>query len=99
MQQRWGKKISDYGFSEFIKILESKAAANDKHIGFIDQGYPSSKTCSVCGEINKMLRLQDREWKCGSCQTSHDRDKNAAVNIHRVVVSTLSLENYKTLFS
>ena len=22
MQKRWGRKISDYGFSEFIKILE-----------------------------------------------------------------------------
>uniref|UniRef100_UPI0022E81A48 RNA-guided endonuclease InsQ/TnpB family protein n=1 Tax=Megamonas funiformis TaxID=437897 RepID=UPI0022E81A48 len=27
MQKRWGRKISDYGFSEFIKILEYKAPA------------------------------------------------------------------------
>ena len=25
MQKRWGRKISDYGFAEFIKILEYKA--------------------------------------------------------------------------
>ena len=67
-------------FSELVKILESKAAANDKPIGLINQCYLSNKTYSVCGEINKMLTLQDCEWTCGSCKTSHDRDKNAAVS-------------------
>ena len=95
MQKMWGKKISDYGFSEFLKILEAKAAGNDKHIGFIDKWYPSSKTCSACGEINQELTLRDREWECTSCNNRHDRDKNAAINIHRVGVSTLSLGNVR----
>ena len=95
MQQMWGKKISDYGFSEFLKILESKATANNKQIGFIDKWYPSSKTCSACGEINQELLLQEREWGCAKCNTHHDRDKNAAINIYRVGVSTLSLGNVR----
>ena len=38
MQKRWGRKISDYGFSEFIKILEYKA----REIGSIVQKIDST---------------------------------------------------------
>jgi putative transposase len=93
MQKLWGKKISDYGFSEFVKIIQYKAAANDKHVGFIDKWYPSSKTCSDCGYIHQELKLSDRKWDCLQCHSHHDRDKNAAINIHRVGVSTLILGN------
>jgi putative transposase len=42
---------------------------------------PSSKTCSCCGKINKELTLKDRVWTCTKCNTTHDRDVNAAINI------------------
>ena len=44
--------------------------------------FPSSKNCSQCGTKNIDLKLSDRKWTC-SCGAHHDRDINAAINIHK----------------
>jgi putative transposase len=75
------QSISDVSWSSFVSMLEYKAdwyGVNLLKIGRFD---PSSKTCSCCGNINKNLKLNDREWKCTTCNTTHDRDINAAKNI------------------
>ncbi len=86
MQKLWGKKISEYAFSEFVNILEYKT-----NLIKIDRYYPSSKTCSKCGYILDSLDLKTREWQCPKCNTLHDRNINAAINICRVGASTLVL--------
>ena len=75
------KSISDAGWSTFVTMLEYKAEWYGKNILKIGRFEPSSKCCSVCGNINKELTLKDREWTCGSCNTLLDRDINAAINI------------------
>lgn len=75
------KSIQEIGFYKFKSILTDKAFNNGKQVIFVDRFYPSSKTCSVCGYINKELKLSDREWICPDCGTKHDRDMNAAMNI------------------
>jgi len=45
-----------------------------------DKWYPSSKTCSDCGEIKKDLKLKDRIYNC-SCGLVLNRDLNAAINL------------------
>ena len=42
--------------------------------------YPSSKTCSACGAVNAKLK-RERRWRCPSCQTTHERNLNAAINL------------------
>ena len=94
MKKLWGKKISDYGFSNFISILENKALEHGSIVHKIDKFYPSSQTCSVCGNINKNTKnLKIRSWTCNKCGTTHDRDRNAAINIHGVGASTLKIED------
>lgn len=76
-----GKSVSDLGFGEFRTILEQKCKEYDTIIIYADKWYPSSKTCSSCGTINKSLKLSDREWICTECGTYHNRDFNAALNL------------------
>ena len=82
MQKGHGKKVGDYGFSEFLKILEYVAPQFNTKIVKIDKFYPSSQLCNECGYQNpKVKDLSIREWFCPSCGTKHDRDRNAAQNI------------------
>ncbi len=73
--------ISDVSWSTFVNMLEYKAEWYGTNILHIGRFEPSSKTCSNCGNINKELTLKDREWTCVKCNTTHDRDVNAAINI------------------
>ena len=92
MKSLWGRKVSDLGFSDFVQKLKYIVSKKSTEIRFIDKWYPSSKTCHVCGAINPELNLRDRNWQCPSCHTELGRDRNAALNIHRVGASTLSEE-------
>jgi putative transposase len=78
MQRLWGRKISDLAFGEFLQILEWIAKKKAKQLVFIDQWYPSTKTCSNCGHVLEKLDLSVREWRCPSCQSVNGRDENAA---------------------
>jgi putative transposase len=80
MQRLWGRKISDLAFGEFLQILEWVAKNKKKLVIFIDQWYPSSKTCSSCGHVLESLDLSAREWRCPSCQSVNGRDENASKN-------------------
>ena len=91
MQRLWGRKIGDLAFAEFLKILEFVAEKKGKFVSYIDQWYPSTKTCSKCNFIIDKLGLNERYWTCPSCNTKHGRDTNASVNILRVGASTLRL--------
>lgn len=75
------KSISDSGWSMFVRFCEYKAQWAGGMADRIDRFFPSSKTCNVCGWINQELKLHHRFWICGGCETLHDRDLNAALNI------------------
>lgn len=73
--------IADAGWSQFVTFLKYKAEAVGKQVIEVDRFYPSSKTCSSCGVVNRDLTLAHRVWTCGECGTVHERDINAARNI------------------
>lgn len=77
------KSISDASWGMFKTFLNYKATSSGKQVFTVDRFYPSSKTCSSCGIVNDSLVLSDREWTCKSCNTVHDRDLNAAINISK----------------
>lgn len=73
--------ISDVAWSEFVSMLEYKAAWYGRTVQKIDRFYPSSQICSGCGCVTGKKPLHIREWICPECGIKHDRDINAAINI------------------
>ena len=67
----------------FLTFLSYKLDRKGKKLIKIDKFYPSSKTCSCCGNINKELKLSDRIYECPQCGMVLDRDYNASINIKR----------------
>ena len=76
-----GKSTYDNGFGQFRHMLEYKLRDRGKQLVVVDQLFPSSKRCSICGYKNAALGLEDRVWTCPQCGTVLDRDVNAAVNL------------------
>lgn len=82
MQKGHGKKVMDYGFAEFLNLLDYVAPQFNTKVVRIDKFYPSSQLCHECGYRNPEVKdLSIREWDCPNCHEHHDRDRNAAKNI------------------
>jgi len=79
--RKLAKSISDASWATLVSMISYKANWYGKSFQKIDRWYPSSKTCSHCGHKETDMGLHIRDWICGSCGTTHDRDLNAAVNI------------------
>lgn len=75
------KAIANQKFFEFRTKIISKSKQNNIELRIVDRFYPSSKTCSNCGEIKKDLKLKDRVYNCSSCGLTIDRDLNASFNL------------------
>jgi putative transposase len=73
--------ILDGGFSEFRRQLEYKCQWYGSTVTVVDRFYPSSKTCSGCGNVKKELKLSERTYVCENCGLLIDRDLNAAINL------------------
>ena len=81
MKRLWGRKISDLSFFQFLQIVEQKCAKHGKDFKQIGKWTATTKPCGSCGYENNNLTLKDRQWTCPKCDTKHDRDINAAINI------------------
>ncbi len=91
--RKLSRAISDMGFFEFRRQLAYKSEMRGGLVVVADRFYPSSKTCSVCGDILEKLPLSTREWDCPNCHTHNNRDLNAAINL-AVLAKRNSEANY-----
>ena len=82
-----GKSTMDNGYGMFLNFLEYKLNDRGKYLIKVDKWYPSTKTCSCCGNT-KPMSLSDREYVCPECGAVMPRDHNAAINICSEVIRT-----------
>ena len=90
----FGKSVGDNGWGMFLRMLEYKLMffcritfniiLLGKQFLKIDKWFPSSKTCSKCGNVKEKLKLSERSYKCECCGIEIDRDYNAALNIKNI---------------
>lgn len=82
------KSIADAGWGRFFEFLCYKAEALCKQVIPVVPQYTSQK-CSNCGEIVQKL-LSTRTHRCPYCGFVANRDHNAALNILRIGLDTLT---------
>lgn len=90
------KAISDVGWGQFCTMLQYKAEWEGKVYQEVDRFFPSSKTCHVCLNQVGDMPLEVRTWKCQNCDTTHDRDINASINIKNEGLRILELGTSST---
>ena len=101
-QRKHGKKVQDFGFVNFVKKLKYLAKRYGTQIVFVDRFFPSSQLCNDCGYQNPVLKdPKIREWDCPECGKHHERDFNAAKNIHdeggRALAGVTAFKNFEIL--
>ena len=93
MQKLWGNKIKKLGLSSLTKMIGYKAENKGKIFFKINRFYPSTKTCSCCGNI-QTIKLNERIYKCKNCENEIDRDINRGINIRNFgIISYMELNN------
>ncbi len=79
--RKLSKAVADVGIFELNRQIDYKAEWYGKTVVKISRWFPSTKTCSSCGNI-RIMKLSQRVYEC-ECGLIIDRDLNAAINIKR----------------
>ena len=79
--RKLSRAISDASWSKFKTMLAAKCDQYGRDLTIVDRWFASSQLCSCCGQSGGKKELDVREWTCLFCNTTHDRDLNAAINL------------------
>ena len=73
-----------YYFNTYLKYTCIKYGCN-----YIEAPDNTTRTCSICGYINKHIPLSQRDLICSNCNNVIERDMNAAKNCYDYLVSNM----------
>ena len=80
------RAIAQASFADLRRRITYKTWWNGGVTIVADRWFPSSKTCSECGEVKSKLSLSERKYICHRCGVVVDRDLNAATNLAKLAV-------------
>ncbi|MDC2943529.1 transposase [Bacillus sp. WOD8 KX774193] len=90
--KKLSKALSFQKLNFFFQCLSYKCEKYGIAYVKADKWFASSKICSCCGvkydhsvQPEGQWSLKIREWRCASCNSYHDRDVNASINLSRWV--------------
>lgn len=75
------REVANCSFGTFLAYAKYKIPLYNIEVRIVDRFYPSSKTCSSCGNYNKKLSRSSIVYVCSNCGLSIDRDFNASLNL------------------
>lgn len=78
------KRINDASIGDFLQRLHYKCNWLDIPLIVADKHFPSTKTCSCCGNVLDNQLTKDRMFICSVCGYKEDRDINAAINLRNL---------------
>ncbi len=73
--------LIDAALGEIRRQLRYKCPWYGSTLVEADRFFPSSKTCHTCGHVQSIGWFE--HWTCEGCNSSHQRDDNAAINLAR----------------
>ncbi len=75
------RSVLDTSPATFRRQLTYKLHWHHGRLIVADRFFPSSKTCSSCGEVKAKLSASTRSYRCENCGLEADRGLNAAMNL------------------
>ena len=76
------RQIQDMAWYQLLTFVKYKCEWYGKKFIQVSRWFPSSKTCSNCGQ--RVDPEDHRRWRCPTCKVEQDRDINAAKVLERV---------------
>ena len=90
------RAIAQASFADLRRRITYKTRWNGGRTVIADRWFPSSKTCSECGEVKSKLSLSEREYVCHRCGIVVDRDLNAATNLAKLAAPKSGVDSQGT---
>ena len=90
------RAIAHASFADLRRRITYKMRWNGGKVIVADRWFPSSKTCSECGEVKSKLSLSEREYVCHRCGIVVDRDLNAATNLAKLAAPKSGVDSHGT---
>ena len=87
------RAIAQASFADLRRRITYKTQWSGGVTIVADRWFPSSKTCSECGEVKSKLSLSERKYICHRCGVVVDRDLNAATNLAKLAVPKSGVSN------